>query len=335
MTMNTDDKVIFLSDITLEEEYEILQSIKRAKPVEIPPVVQKRICGNSLLDDKDYLFQSINFLWKEQIYDRNSALSSIVFCLLACEPFSNLLKILSTKNRSTKKFFPLAEILSALIDFLEEEKDSKSFNEIREKLVKLIPDGDKKDSSMIYKSILDILHKEFLSSYYFEEVDWEIQEEEKLSKIHIYEEYSPIVEIFQGKFKCLEKELKIKYFESLNIKQSSKDEKIEKILEMYEVSTDKGLRYENDIIKGVESTPIVLVANLNSAKNDFISKNIKFAGEKYKLVSVLSKSEDSYISYVLSGTEWICCLGKPSIFDSVSKFKGFPLMAFYVKNHQN
>ncbi|WUR02426.1 uncharacterized protein VNE69_01363 [Vairimorpha necatrix] len=183
MKIKSSQNVFFLDTISLTDELKIIEN-----PIENKPKItknksfgkclqlsDKKLIKNNIRNYKDYFYNSEN---------QNSVF--LVLMLLSAHPFRNFLENFK-ENISDTRDFPLFDKFINLFV-------NKQILDINQ----FIPFEDCSDFLGGYSFILRSLHQELVSSMHFEEDSWNLQKKGKSIK-SIYSEYSPIVEIFQGK----------------------------------------------------------------------------------------------------------------------------------------
>lgn len=197
MKIKPSSSVCFLKSFSLEEELAFIN-----QPTEQKSKVNKnKLFGKNLQLSNAQLIKPYVIDYRDLYYSlENQDFVFLVLMLLSAHPFANFLCNFKEKILDLREY----PLFSKLINLLE-IKDTRYIDG-------LVPFEGCTDIKQGYSFILKCLHQELISNFHFEEDAWNVQKKSKQHKI-IYSEYSPIVEIFQGKLQEEVGEVKAGSFE--------------------------------------------------------------------------------------------------------------------------
>ncbi|KAF7680962.1 hypothetical protein TCON_2422 [Astathelohania contejeani] len=202
------NRVFFTSELTIEKELEIINHDTE--------VAYQQTNGNMFILSSGQLLVPSMFNRYEM---PSTPVSQLLIGMLHLPPLANLLQVLGEKlaNKSTES---KNQILTKLdrMEFVSRLVKALNSSEAIKELEYFIEDDG---IASMYTEILRRIHNDLTSIYFFEENTW-IDKNKKLKNKTIYDCYSPVVQIFQGKRKCKnpKKDIMVnQYFEILEMSQ--------------------------------------------------------------------------------------------------------------------
>ncbi|KAK6090780.1 hypothetical protein P3W45_000025 [Vairimorpha bombi] len=200
MKIKSNESVHFLDSLSLDEELHLINQQPEIKP----KVTKNKAFGKSLQLDENALlnknnFEFVDFLYK---YENENAFFTTMM-LLSASPFTNFLDNCKEKIPDLQNY-PVLEKMITMLDII---RSSKTVD-----IEKYIPYEECTDLKDGYSFLLRNIHQELCTYMHFEENAWSSQKKGKAFR-NIYPEYSPIVEIFQGKIQDDVGSMKAGYFE--------------------------------------------------------------------------------------------------------------------------
>lgn len=274
----TDKYVYFSKDLTALDEYNLINEKQK-----IEKVTMKPLYGGFLIK-KSTLFEPYEL--KIQKYT-NEKYFFVVISMISSAPFYNLLRNMENKKKRILSFG------NSLIEFINK-------NTIEDSFIGLYYEK-------IYHSICKKLHYELLECYFFDEVEWKTSIQS--IKKPVFEEYSPIVEIFHIKTKYSQKDtIKIEYNDYIPVKDD-----IKKSIESFMTG------------KTLEKIVYTLVFNVETNQKISIVNFIDFYDKKYQLNAYINKE----MVFYRIGDKWFKgCNLKVEEVDELPDFD-YISMAFY------
>ncbi|EJW04507.2 hypothetical protein EDEG_01275 [Edhazardia aedis USNM 41457] len=311
-----EEHVFFIKDLSVEQEMSLIRKILNKKP-EKP--LQKS-SGNNLLPEKNELLCSkhalnystikINKLVNREIE------TLIILSLLSMDPFLNTIvtfneRIGRINLKIIKKLYNI--ILKSKDKCLDLGDPSLRFNLNR---------TNDDNEFQICHQLLQTLHDDFLSHFFFEEDDWTSIGEQKFVKDKgVYQNFSPISDLFCGRLKIHDQKFVLKYFDILKI-DNTNQLTIEKALESCFCSdTDK---------KSFSKLPVCLVIHCNERLQ--INETLKTKELEYVITSFITICNKEYIFYTIQNGKNICYKnGRILNIENLDAYEGNLVFLFYTR----
>lgn len=204
MKLKTSPSIYFLDSITPEQEYFLInESINKLKD-------KINTANGKLLLFSDFkLLKKNNIEYIDLKYNKKNQNTFCIFMMLiSAYPFQNFLIEIDQIER-----FPILHNMKSIYNKIL----TKQSVDI-EKFINFEECYDLKEG---YSLILKNIHQELCKYYYFDENTWTSHKKGKALK-YIFNEYSPIVEIFHGKILENFAGLNLGFFDFINIENNPK-----------------------------------------------------------------------------------------------------------------
>ncbi|KAM0671721.1 hypothetical protein OCOL_001162 [Ordospora colligata] len=303
MKVKAEPCVFFVKGMAAEEEYELV-NIQATKPIK---KVSGKIGGNRLIVSGNKLFEETMLGTADLDYvDSDEGIFHILTCITRLPPFYNFL--MNFGDRCQEK--TQCQVLSKILRFFELIKSNKHAD-----VDDILVSADSVEYEDIYTELMKTTHDEMCGLYNFEEDAWNTSKKGQILKSKIiYPEYSPIVEMFQGKaiVNGLQQEV---YFEKVGI-CINESGGVQNAFDLFIESMNWS------IIK----MPSVLAVVVKEMKNNSgkLDMNLNVGKHLYGLRSFITKRNGASQCYVLSESIWyrydssgVCAV--PSIGSEVCK----------------
>lgn len=276
---NNQGSVFFTKDITLEEEYNLIFT-NREKSVESKKM--QPIFGNKLLPTAHNL-QPTRFVLEDQNSYTNNDTELILLCLLNNKIFFNFVNDLNEKINRKTVYVPF---INNLINYIDNYYKN-DFLDISDDLM------------CIYRVICKKIHDDLIRTHFFEEESWtsKIKKKYKFEK-KIFNEYSPIVEIFHGKYEKNDNGILYKIHKD-HINLDAKDDAIS-ISEAF-------FNYMNMESVKVEKYPLILVLKLNAANRIDLQDTLVIERVRYRLSGYIVQTETHNAAFLNNDDKWFMC----------------------------
>ncbi|KAL7348466.1 putative ubiquitin carboxyl-terminal hydrolase 28 [Encephalitozoon intestinalis] len=304
--------VFFLNEMTAEEEYNIVTR----QPPRLPKRPVGRLNGNKILLSGNKLFveRHIEVVDLEYV-ESDEKIFNLLICLVRLPPFYNFILNFREKGEDIEKcqiMFRISEFLRLL---MEEKKTNAS---------DLLMESDSKVYEDIYSELLQAIHDELCEYYNFEEDTWSTMGKTQGAKPKLlYKEYSPIVEIFQGKAVSGSQSQEISFEKSrVSLKGFSN------IQEAF----DSSLKVKNRKI--TKKPPVLVLVVKEQGGIDILNgSNISLGSHTFSLCSFITEENTMSYCYVKDGEGWhgYGAGGVEKILE-MKDVCGYPLMLFYTCN---
>lgn len=294
--------VFFINEISLEEEYHLI--FPREKRDKRGTITQK-IFGNKLLPTFDNLRET-NFVLEERKEYSEGVAELVLLSLLNNRIFYNF--IIDLKEKINRKLV-YTPFINNLINYLGYGHKS-DFLDIKE------------DPIDIFEMICKKIHEDLTETHYFEEESWtsKTKKNYKFEK-KIFEKYSPIVEIFHGKYEGQENRTFYKiYRDYLGIELKDDVSDVSKGLQDY-ISSEE---------VEVNKSPLILILKFNNKKKLALQNNILLKKKKYSLTGFITRTDSSFSAHLNNQGKWYTCAnGKIKRTDREEQKDFFVAIAFY------
>lgn len=296
------ENVFFLEDITLEEEYHLIfpDENKNTKKERI-----QRIFGNKLLPTSRNL-RYTDFVLEDgkNCMDNNAEL--MLLALLNNKIFYNFVEDLNEKINRKIVYTPF---INSLINYLKDYYQN-SFLDLNE------------DFMSIYRTICKKIHDDLIDTHFFEEESWtsKIKKSYKSEK-KIFEKYSPIVEIFHGKYEGQDGRTFYKIYRDyldITTKEGAAD-----------MSMSVRDYFESTNIK-MNKCPLILVLKFENKRKLNVQEILTVERTRYRLSSFITHAEPTHRAYLNNHGKWFMCAeGKITNVGIDEKEKYTVLIALY------
>ncbi|ELQ76025.1 hypothetical protein THOM_1023 [Trachipleistophora hominis] len=296
------ENVFFLEDITLEEEYHLVfpDETKNTKKDKV-----QRIFGNKLLPTSQNLRDTDFTLEDGRSYTDNSA-ELVMLALLNNKIFYNFIEDLDEKINRKIVYTPF---INSLINYLKDyyKNNFRDFND---------------DFMNVYRMICKRIHDDLVDTHFFEEENWtsKIKKSYKSEK-KIFEKYSPIVEIFHGKYEGQDGRTFYKIYRDhldITVKEGTND-----------ISGSVRDYFQSTNIK-VNKYPLILVLKFENKKKLGVQDILTIERTKYNLSGFITYAEPTHKAYLNNHGKWLMCSdGSITSVDIDEKDKYAIFIAFY------
>jgi hypothetical protein len=283
LRLRSGNTVFILENCSAQEEYDIVHSRPRQSRRE----TGTKLSGDCLLVYENPQEPIADLKGADLIYsEENEGVFNLYLSLVSIPAFQHFLVSLVEKCPDLEDL----SILSSMHKFLQHMVDGK------EHVVDdLLPEATVTRYSDLYSDLLSTLHSELCERYFFEEDEWSAPNKENARKSRpIYQEYSPIVEIFQGKVKNGLYQLKGPSFEKIRL-SSNGHSTVRRAVEQ--------LRKEERCF--VTKMPQILMFFVDDSKIELESNNdVYFEKAHLLLHAFITETESSSYCYVRHGNDW-------------------------------
>lgn len=276
MKVKAPARVFFVAGVSAEDEYEIVhkQLMRRFKRIRMPgDLIQRNYTHQPLPMSMDGV---------DMKYDAGSeSVFNITMCILRIPLFQKLISTIGyvcSDIESLEIIYSTSKLLSALCR--GNPVDVSGY----------VAESNKRSYSEIYSELLEAIHKELCFEYVFEEDSWISREKNSASECKkMYKDFSPIVDIFQGKMQQASPSNEEWRFEKICLSME-KWSSVQNALDMY-------LKEKKYKVTTLPKTLTVVFdtgcGNVNeSTKQLIISKHV------YIPVSILSRHDDNDYCYL-------------------------------------
>lgn len=312
MKVKAESCVFFVNGMTAEEEYRV--ATKQASKPQKRPV--GRMNGSKIIleGQKAFVKRPMRVVDLEYI-ESDEKIFNLLVCLIRLPPFYNFILNFRERSQDMEKFYIMDRISKFLILVMEGKEDNVS---------DLLMDPDSRLYEDIYSELLWSIHQELCEWYNFEEDTWSTMDRSQGVKPRpLYKDYSPIVEIFQGKTisKDLPQEVS---FEKNKISLKG----FSSIQEAFNSS----LEVEN---KQITKEPLitVLVVKEQGKIDLFNNESIRIGNHMFSLCSFITEDGPMSYCYARSGDkDWYGyeSNGVRNVL-GMKDIRGYPLMLFYTR----
>ncbi|KCZ81386.1 hypothetical protein H312_01141, partial [Anncaliia algerae PRA339] len=287
------ETVYFLNNLTVEEELDIIDAqvkqIHLTQTETVKPIVKS--CGNYLYNRDESLYDEQSFCSKG-IDQEQSIISSVVTSVLFLPPFYNFVQYLM----HTDKNFSENETFVKIFELMKyyQEKNVR-LPQLKFPRIELAINSYSNDVNVIFNELLESLHMDLVRRYYYTENTWKDAIENIHKPKQIFNEYSPIVDLFQSKIKknfYKKSTIETEYINFMEV-------------DLCKIDFNKFIQsispFEGKL--SVLKHPHIMTFRLLNC-NTTIPENIKIQSKTYKLKSLVCSEEDTYFSLVNNGG-WI------------------------------
>ncbi|AFM99321.1 hypothetical protein EHEL_110470 [Encephalitozoon hellem ATCC 50504] len=313
MKVKAESCVFFVNGMTAEQEYEI--ATRQLSKAQKKPM--GRLNGSRLILSGRKAFEKRPMKAVDLEYvETDEKMFNLLSCLLRLPPFYNFILNLEERSQDIGKFHITGRI-SKLLSLVMEGK--------KENVNELLMEPDSKLYEDIYSELLLSIHQELCEWYNFEEDTWSTMDRTQGIKPKLlYKDYSPIVEMFQGKAVSRDMPQEISFEKSkISLKGFSS------IQEAF----DSSLKAEN---KKITKKPqiLVLVVKDQESTDLFNNSKISIGNCMFSLCSFITEDGAMSYCYVKSGDKDWHGYESDGIRDvlEMKDVHGYPLMLFYARN---
>ncbi|KAH9410587.1 hypothetical protein HK407_12g17180 [Ordospora pajunii] len=283
MKVKAEPCVFFVKGMTADEEYELV-SMQASRPAK---KTGGKIGGNRLIVSGSRLFEETVLGAADLVYvDSDEGIFNMLMCLTRLPPFYNFL--VNFGDRCQEK--TQCPVLSRILKFFELLKSSKHAD-----VDDLLMTADSAEYEDIYTELMKAIHDEMCGLYNFEEDVWNTSKKGQIvrSKM-IYPEYSPIVEMFQGKAIVHGMQQEV-WFEKIGLCINDSGS----VQDAFDLFVE-GMKWS---ITKMPPVFVVVVKEMrkNSGKLDM---NLKAGKHLYSLRSFITKRNGTSQCYVLGESLW-------------------------------
>ncbi|CAD25970.1 hypothetical protein [Encephalitozoon cuniculi GB-M1] len=309
MKVKAESCVFFVDKMAPEEEYEIV-SRHAPKPQRRPA---GKLNGSRVLLTGHKLFvqRHIGVVDLEYV-ESDEKIFNLLVCLTRLPPFYNFVLNFKERGQDIGRCH-IMDRISRILGLMVEGRRGDASD--------LLMEPDSKRYEGIYSELLRAIHNELTEWYNFEEDVWSTMDKGQGTKTKpLYRDYSPIVEMFQGKVLFNQQEASFEKGD-ISLKGFSSVQR----------AFDSWLENEKKITK----VPAVLVLVVKEQGNLNLLGNtgIDVAGHSFSLYSFITERDTVSCCYVKDGDHWY---GYES--DGVrgvsrmEEIRGHPLMLFYARS---
>jgi hypothetical protein len=344
MTKNaelTDNRVFFTWNMSLEEEYSLTKVTKETKKVPKEPVTTMRVNGDSLFPSLKRLYEETELSGSMEKMSQYAKLASVMACLAYCEPLTNFIRHTSNRIQNKIEGMPFVSRLNDFITSLEaQSKEGTSFGDILSESSDILRNDETVRHLKIYQNILNRMHSELTKKYTFTEDEWILIEDKKCFKtIPIYNDYSPIVCLFQGKMKkntsSITGSKTIESFDHLDVPIKEDDVDLKRIMESYTGKYAGALERRSGKVVEMrfDKFPLILTLGIDPGNEIILCSDFVLSGKKYHLRGFIGQSsEDETFCYVRNGEMLTRFAESDSIhMNDVSKRRRRVSLAFFLR----
>lgn len=208
MKTKAESTVFFIDNMSAEKEYEIVNRKASKKTKE----VVGRVAGDAILLCGARLFRERPLRIVDLTYDeQDEKMFGLFVCLVTLPPVYNFLLNFGERSQDIGDC-RITSRLSAVLGLLARGEEA-NVND-------LLAEPEARRYGEMYSELLKAVHNELCARYSFEEDVWNSSGEEVRFRL-LYQEYSPVVEMFQGKGILGHPQPQSTYFEKIVL--SSKD----------------------------------------------------------------------------------------------------------------
>lgn len=326
MEKKLSETVFFLKDLSVDEEYKIINS-KVAEDPELQIINENRkhaqqTSGNAFYRSSKELYRHPSLHYKVQSTGDNNLMSSLVSALVFLSPVFNFLESMALRVQENIYKTPIvAKILDVARYFSDE--DGAHFP---------LQKWDRLDVSVsplfgnifyLFEELLKLLHNDLTRRYKFVEDAWE-ESSSRVRAKSLYAEFSPIVDMFHIKVKIQPDKTsrgRVEYLSSLEVDCAKHD-----VAECLKQVDGRGGAEKGESV--VTKCPHVLAVKLLNAGATRVPEEVFISNKKYAIKTLVC----------ITGSRHVVCVkdrgGYTQLGSSVTKLKGSdmpaPLMAFYI-----
>ncbi|KAM0675129.1 hypothetical protein GVAV_001472 [Gurleya vavrai] len=273
--------VFFADNYTIEEEYKIMNSsVTKSRNLPV-----SRVEGNYLLPRVKEYNNKIHTYPIVPASERHLVLENIIYSLLSCEPFYNLLSTFKDRTKYRPEMVLFNNIYYITATYRNEYTDPAHVERLKEELEKIFNEIDnlinEKDAKEIYKKILMVLHEEFLKGFFYTYMGWETTGKDiYIKEKNFFKEYSPISELFIGEIKKIGESIQtLEFFDSLSFNGRFIKEGIDEIIASKIHRDIKEISFNN--------MPMILTIFGDDIKSE---QEIKIKNHIYILKNIIDKN---------------------------------------------
>lgn len=327
MEKKLSETVFFLKDLSVDEEYKIINS-KVAEDPELQIVNENRkhaqqTSGNTFYRSSTELYRPTNLHYKAlNAENDDNRLSSLMSALVFLSPVFNFLENMAHKVEENIHKTPTVLKMLNVSRYFNSEESSRFPIQRWERLdVSVSPLF--RNIFYLFEELLKLLHNDLTRRYKFVEDSWEDSSFRMRSKSP-YAGFSPIVDIFHIKVKFQSESMlrgKVECLNSLEVDCAKHN--IEEYLKQFDGKAC------SEKAKGIVTKyPHVLAIQLFSSGAAKIPEEVSISNKKYTISTLVCTTGDKYVTCVKDKS------GYAQLGSSVSNLKGgdlpTPLLAFYI-----
>lgn len=310
MRAKTESSVLFINNMSAEEEYEVIHRRASRRRREPP----RRLSGERILVSGSKLFGRIDMPCVDLVYDEcDEKIFNMFMCLTRLPPLYNFILNLGEKCQEMEEFGIMSRF-SRFLGLLTEGREGGVSD--------ILVEPESIEYSGIYSELTKAVHDELCARYTFEEDVWSTASKEQSVEIRtLYSEYSPVVEMFQGKALVNHPQPYTVMFEKIRLPS---DGTVGDALKSF-LNTEK---YE--VIK----VPPVLTLVADGKSNIDVTNDVclTVSGVQLSLHGLISAGNSSNYCYVRDGDRWYE-YGRDEVrrVSGMEFVRGNPVILFYVK----
>lgn len=187
MKVKAESSVFFIDGMSAQEEYDIVnrQMLRSRKEA------LGKLPGDRLLLTRKKLLETMKIDVIDLVYEESDErVFNLFVCLSRLPPFYNFLLNFSEGLHDVEEY----RVISRLSKFLSSLLGGKRCD-----VTEILVEPDTTRYGDMYSELIRVVHDELCSKYVFEEDAWSTVGRAGPKFWNIYQEYSPVVEIFHGK----------------------------------------------------------------------------------------------------------------------------------------
>lgn len=316
------ETVFFIKDLSVEEEYKIVNSKVEEDP-ELHIINENRkhvqqTSGNVFYRSSKSLYAHADLFNKPLDKDSDNRLNALLVALCFLDPFRNFLEGMASKLDDRIFEIPTAAKIMEIVEYLKKKNDEYFPDQTWAKLdVRISPLF--KNVFYLHDELQRLFHDDLVRRYKFTEDVWEDSDARAKVK-SAYPQFSPLVDLFHVKVKKpLDKAAKLEYVTSFEIDCKATD--IAEYLRQFDRGDDRD-GAQSVVVKH----PHILTLKLSSASGA-IPEEVSLSHKKYALKAFVASSKGSYVTCIRNRGGYVQ-LGPGSVKEGGEMPQ--PLLAFYV-----